>query len=135
MSDVATKPLEDTPHHASLRGKILLTVAGTCLFAILLASLALFAHQALEQRAQFRRDMEALSRIVADYSVAPISFGDDNGMRDALAVLQSRSEVVEAELSNLQGDTLHRFGASELDESNILEPDELSRYIGWQLLV
>ncbi len=135
MSAPPEHGIATTPHHASLRGKILLTVAGTSLLAILVASLALFAHQGFHQRSQFRKDMEALSRIVADYAVAPISFGDDNGMRDALAVLQSRPEVTEAELINLDGQVLHRFGESDLDETHNLDTDERSLFVGWQLVI
>ena len=131
MSAPSEHAIDATPHRASLRGKILLTVAGTSLLAILVASFALFAHQGFHQRSQFRKDMEALSRIVADYAVAPISFGDDNGMRDALAVLQSRPEIVQAELINLQGQVLHRFGNNQV-AANVAEAGpELSHFVGW----
>ena len=122
-------------HRASLRGKIVVAVAGTSLCAILVAALALFAHQTFYQRAQFRTDMEALARIVSDYSVAPISFGDEGGMRDALAVLQARPEVIEAELISPEGRILHRFGESETEESTSFQHAENSAYEGWELVV
>ena len=125
-----------TPKHRdSLRGKILVTVAGTSLFAIFIASLALFTHQAFYQRSQFRTDMEALSRIVADYSVAPISFGDEAGMRDALAVLQARPEVLEAELLNPERRVLHRFGETRSGEKVEVTDAVSSVYEGWKLIV
>ncbi|WP_221029856.1 ATP-binding protein [Actomonas aquatica] len=136
MSAPASSPLHETPRLASLRGKILLTVGGTCFLAIVIASLALFAHETVNQRDRFRDDMEALARIVADYAVGPISFGDENGMRDALAVLQTRQEIIEAELQNSDGTVLHRFGTSEADEEMEAPANgEISNFAGWQLVI
>lgn len=130
-----SRPPMAAPHRASLRGKILLAVVGSSLFAIILAALALFAHQVFNQRTQFQRDMQALSRIVADYAVAPISFADEDGMREALSVLEARPEVIEAELVDPTGQVLQRFGASLTDEVNPAPPASSSTFIGWELLV
>ena len=122
-------------HLHSLRSKMLVVVALTCLTSIFVASLALFAHQSLRLRDQFRQEMEALARIVADYSVAPVSFRDERGVREALAVLASRPEVLEAELRDPTGHLLARFGGSELDEATDLPPGTASVFQGWELLL
>lgn len=120
----ASPDVLNSNHRASLRGKVLATVIGTSLLAIIGASLALFAHQVFYQRGQFRTDMEALARIVADYAVAPISFNDEVGMQEALAVLQAKPEVLEAKLVTPAGLLFHQFGDTQISEHIHLQGPE-----------
>ncbi len=119
----------------SLRSKILVAVVLTSVLSIFFASLALFAHQSFRLRDQFRKQMEALSRIVADYSVAPVSFSDERGMHEALAVLASRPEVLEAEIQDMNGSLLLRYGQSAADENADLSRSPPSLYDGWELIL
>lgn len=112
----------DIHRKGTLRGKLMTTVVLTALAGILFSSTTLFAYQLWSLRRQFRVEMSALARIVSDYLVAPVSFGDSSGMQDALAVLQSRPEIVRAELRQNDGTVLAHFGRSESDHEPWASP-------------
>ncbi len=122
-------------HALSLRRKLVLAAVGTSLLTIVLVSVALFAHQVLRLREQFRADHLALARLVADYCAAPVSFNDTRGQEDALAVLQSRRELVGAELRDTRGRALARIGTPLATLPAAPSPANSGQFTSWQLFV
>jgi signal transduction histidine kinase len=122
-------------HGLSLRRKLVLATVGTSLLTIILVSVALFAHQAIQLREQFRADHLALARLVADYCAAPVSFNDQRGQEDALAVLQSRRELVGAELRDTQGHVLARIGTPLATLPMPPAPASSGQFASWRLSV
>lgn len=122
-------------HALSLRRKLVIATVGTSLFTILLVSVALFAHQALRLREQFRADQLALARLVADYCAAPVSFNDRRGQEDALAVLQNRRELVGAELRDPQGRVLAHIGRPLASLPPPAAPANSGQFDSWRLFV
>ncbi|MCF3649140.1 ATP-binding protein [Synoicihabitans lomoniglobus] len=127
--------LENRMRAVSMRSKILWVVVATCSAGIILAGLALFAHQALTLRTQFRSQMTALTRVVADFAVAPTTFGDERGIREAMTVLESRPDVLAAQLRSVDNALLMEFGDPNIIAAFPAAPLENSAFVGWNLRV
>ncbi len=119
----------------SLRRKLVLATVGTSLLTIVLVSVALFAHQAMQLREQFRADHLALARLVADYCAAPVSFNDRRGQEDALAVLRSRREPLGAELRDTQGRVLAQIGTPLATLPAQPVPSRSGQFNSWRLAI
>ena len=124
--------LKTAVRDASLRRKMVLAVEVNCLLGVLIASFSLFAYQAYSLRKQFGTEITALTKMVATYSVAPVSFEDTKGMTDLLDGLRVRPEVTAAELRSPEGKLLASYGAAPAAAA----PEAASLgFHGWQLRV
>lgn len=117
---------------APLRHKLTLTVQLTGLGTILFAGVSLFAYQTFQLRQQFQLEIGTLTRMVANYAVAPVTFQDVRGMEEVLSPLSSRPEVQFAELRDNQGNILARLGPHVPDPS-LVSTNSGSTYRGWWL--
>jgi signal transduction histidine kinase len=92
--------------------KLALIVTSTTLGALLLASMSFVAYDAWDARQTLRRELVILGQIVADRSIAALSFGDDRSATETLHALGARPSILEAALLDADGQTLARFSRS-----------------------
>lgn len=121
--------LRDMP----LRDKLTFTVQLTGFGTILFVGMVLFAYQTYQLRQQFRLEIGTLTRMVANYSVAPVTFQDRRGMEEVLAPLGARAEVQFAELRDTDGNTLAHIGSRSPVPSPITNRTG-ANYDGWWLI-
>lgn len=96
-----------------MRQKLLVTVLATSLASVLFAGLALFLIQLRNLRSEFREHFLALTRVVADQAIAPLSFEDHEALRQVLQSFQAKAEVTAAWIVLPNGTVIARFGADE----------------------
>ncbi len=123
-------------HDLSLRAKIVGAVCLASLLVILVASGTLFAHQNRTERASFQDEFDTLAKVIGDYAVAPISFGDERAIQQVIEVLHENPKVTQAILQDDTGGVLAWSGSSSVPP-NITRrsTDALSSYQGWSLLI
>jgi signal transduction histidine kinase len=95
--------------------KLVLIVTATTLGALLLASMSIVAYDAWDARRALRRELAILGQIVADRSLAALSFKDSDSAHETLRALGARPSILEAALLDADGETLARFMRSEDD--------------------
>ncbi|MCF3649144.1 ATP-binding protein [Synoicihabitans lomoniglobus] len=115
MSGFIYNRLKSRLRNAPLRSKLTFTVQLTGIGTILFAGISLFAYQAYQLREQFSFELSTLTRMLANYSVAPVSFEDTRGMTDVLSGLASREDVRFAALRDTSGKVLAQIGETTLD--------------------
>ncbi|HEX3746672.1 MAG TPA: ATP-binding protein [Bryobacteraceae bacterium] len=79
-----------------IRQKLVVSMMTTTVIALLLAAFGIVAIDSLLFRGYLRRDLSALSRIIADNSTASLAFDDPKSAAETLATLRARSHVVDA---------------------------------------
>lgn len=100
--------LTNIPIKKKLTWVILLT-SGIGLFA---ATLALFGFQLFTFRQSFVRDLDVLSRIIANQSTGALSFETPKVAKDILAALEARSNIVTAVIELKDGTEFARYGSN-----------------------
>jgi PAS domain S-box-containing protein len=84
--------LRDIP----IRQKLVIIIMVTTTAALLLASLGIVLADSLLFRGYLRRDLSALTRIIADNSTAALAFNDPKSASETLAALRARPHVLGA---------------------------------------
>ena len=118
----------------SLQRKLTLAVALTCLGAILFTGLGLLGYQSYQLRSQFRTEIRALTEVVGSYVIAPVSFGDAPGIKEALSVLSARPEIISAEVRDAEGALLDHIGLL-INNPDFQSSQSAATYTGWKLSV
>jgi signal transduction histidine kinase/CheY-like chemotaxis protein len=95
--------------------KLVLIVTATTVGALLLASMSIVVYDAWDARRALRRELAILGQIVADRSLAALSFKDSGSAYETLRALSARPSILEAALLDADGETLARFMSSEYD--------------------
>ncbi len=95
-----------------IKQKLVITTMITTTAALLLAGSLIVLADAILFRDMMRRDLSALSRIVADNSTAALAFNDPDSAAQTLAPLHVRAHVVSACIYRMDGTLLARYGAT-----------------------
>lgn len=95
-----------------MRQKLLVTVLATSSASVLFAGLALFLIQLRNLRSEFREHLLALTRVVADQAIAPLSFEDHEALRQVLQSFQAKTEVTSAWIVLPNGTVIAHFGVN-----------------------
>lgn len=79
-----------------IKQKLMIIVMTTTIAALVLAGLGIVTFDLILYRANLKRDLSALARIIADNSTAALSFNDPNSAAETLAALRARPHLESA---------------------------------------
>ncbi|HTA43264.1 MAG TPA: ATP-binding protein [Bryobacteraceae bacterium] len=89
--------------------KLVIIVMVTTTAALLMAGLGIVAADSILFRAELRRDLTALTRIVADNITGSLAFNDPKTAAETLASLRARTHVIGACIYRKDGSVLARY--------------------------
>ena len=93
----------------SIRTKLILIMAITAVFAMLLITTAMVAYQHQSIKRSVESEMSSLAGVLAWNCSAALAFNDKNTAIDSLAVLKSRPDIVAGYLYNKEGQVFVKF--------------------------
>ncbi len=93
----------------SIRTKLILIMAITAVFAMLLITTAMVAYQHQSIKRSVESEMSSLAGVLAWNCSAALAFSDKNTAIDSLAVLKSRPDIVAGYLYNKEGQVFVKF--------------------------
>ncbi len=111
---------------ASIRVKLWLLIVLNSSLALLLAGAGMLVYQTYVQRGEAARALIAQAGILAESSMAPLSFDDAKAARETLAALRGDSQIAEAAVYDRQGAAFARYSRGRLatDGSSVgVRPD------------
>jgi signal transduction histidine kinase len=123
----------DSVRHASIRRKLALIIVVTCATAILAAGAAMFGFQTYALRTTFKRDIAALSAIVADNLSGPVAFDDRKAALEVLGSLKAKPQIESALVRTLGGATIATTATVPSIATSLPPPG--AHFSGWTLLV
>jgi PAS domain S-box-containing protein len=131
-SCMAMKPIRDLP----IQKKMLVMTLVICGVVLCVAIAALFTFQVLNFRSNFQRDTATLAVIIANNSVAAMSFKDDRAATEVVSALQAKPTVLAASLVLPDGSLFAHYGKAEDPQGRLqFPPAGQHRFVGGQLLV
>lgn len=95
-----------------IRRKLTLVNLSTCLAALLVVGIALFAVQVFNFRAGLIGDISATSQIIASNSTAALTFNDPAAAAEVLSSLKARPFVTAASIQRIDGSVLASYAKS-----------------------
>jgi signal transduction histidine kinase/HPt (histidine-containing phosphotransfer) domain-containing protein len=88
----------------SIRRKLALIVAGTCIVALSLACVTLIAYDRVSTRHSMLQRLRSTAEIVGGAATAALTFGDQRSAEEQLLVLRSQPHIVAARVYKLSGE-------------------------------
>jgi len=115
---------------------MLLVALLICGAVLCVAIATLFTFQVLNFRSNFQRDTAALAVVVANNSVAPVTFNDEKTATEVVGALQAKPSVLAASLLVPSGSLFAHFGKAEgPDIRSQFPPAGQQRFVRGELLV
>ncbi len=102
----------NTNIRGSIRVKLAVIIVLNSSVALLLAGIALFAYEHFEQRQSATRQMSAQAGIIAESSIAALSFSDKRAGTATLGALRGDSEILDAIIYDKFGQPFSRYVSS-----------------------
>ncbi|MEI9977333.1 MAG: CHASE sensor domain-containing protein [Ignavibacteriota bacterium] len=96
-----------------IKQKLVITMMATTATALLLAGIGIIVTDSLLFRGYLRRDLSALSRIIADNTTAALAFDDPKSATETLGALRARPHVIAACVYKPNGDVLATYSRAD----------------------
>ncbi len=96
--------------NVSIRGKVMLVTSAACLGALFSAAGGLYIFQLRHFRQTFTRELQTLSRIMADNSAVALAFDDAKTANEVLSALGVKPEIRGAGILGAGGKMFAKFG-------------------------
>lgn len=122
-------------HAIPVRHKLLVTVLVASSVSVLFAGLLLFVIQLRNLRGEFRDHFLALTRVVADQAIAPLSFEDNETLHRVLQAFHAKAEISGAQVILPNGNVIARFGSEIPPLKGGASPTPGILVDGWNLRV
>jgi PAS domain S-box-containing protein len=100
-----------------IKQKLMVITMATTMAALLLAAMGIVVFDAFLFRQSLKRDLSALSRIIADNSTAALAFNDARTATETLGTLRARTHLVTACIYRLDGSTLAKYSRQDTPAS------------------
>ncbi len=117
--------------------KLVTIVTATTISALLILSLSIVAYDGWTARRSLQREVEIMGQIVADRSMAALSFGDARSAAETLDALSARPSILQATLYSADAEVLARFRRSPQHDDDMTAesplPEDGIRFIGDRL--
>ena len=113
----------------SIRNKVMLVTIVACLLALLSVVGGLYVYQLRHFRETFRRELQTLSRIMAENGAAALAANDSKTAQHILAPLAVKAEIRNASILRPDGKTFATFG--DKDDSRQPEPGDPPGIVDW----
>ncbi len=105
----------------SIRAKLTLVLVLNSSLALLLAGIALFTYERYQQRQSATEQMVAQASIIAESSIAALSFNDRHAADGVLASLRGDSEILEAVVYDRAGQAFSRYASGTHSKAPVIE--------------
>ena len=96
--------------NVSIRGKVMLVTVAACLVALFSAVAGLYIFQLRHFRETFGRELQTLSRVMADNCAVALAFDDAKTAKEILSPLAVKPEIMHAGVQGFDGKTFATFG-------------------------
>ena len=96
--------------NVSIRGKVMLVTVAACLVALFSAVAGLYIFQLRHFRETFGRELQTLSRVMADNCAVALAFDDAKTAKEVLSPLAVKPEIMHAGVQGFDGKTFATFG-------------------------
>src|SRR5579859_756264 len=94
----------------SIQRKMTLVTLVTCGVVLLVATGALCTFQLFAFRQNFQRDLAVTAEIIADNSIAPLTFKDQKSAAEVLSALKAKPRILYAWIQLPDGSIFAQFG-------------------------
>ena len=98
------------PRNPARKRKITLAILVTSTVCLIAACVALFVFQIRTFKRDFKNDLSAFSKVVAQISAESVAFKDNGGAEEALKSLGAKTDVVSGSILTKDGTPLAHFG-------------------------
>ena len=97
----------------SIRNKVMLVTVAACLVAVFAVAGGLYAFQLRHFRKTFGRELQTLSRVMAENSAVALAFHDAKTAKEVLSPLGVKTEIKNAGILGEDGRTFADFGSKD----------------------